>query len=141
MEWPVKAEGRISEQTTGNLQINVLFTDLKRTRVALRAALKLAQDLDASFQILVMRVVPYPLPLDRPPVDPAFIEQQLCNLVREFPIESCIRIYECRDVETSLLQILPPGSLLVAGFRKTWWPSRERRLARNLRNAGYNVLM
>jgi hypothetical protein len=141
MEWSVTSEGGISQQAAGDLRITVLFTDLKRTKVALRSALKLAQNLDASFQMLVMRVVPYPLPLDRPPVDPAFIEKQISVLLSEFPIQCSVRICECRDVATALLQILPPESVIVAGFRNTWWPSSEKRLARKLQKAGHNVCM
>jgi hypothetical protein len=139
MERPIPAKGT-TQEALEDLHITVLFTDLERTRVALSTGLKLAQDLHASFQIVVTRVVPYPLPLDKPPVDSAFIQQQVTALTEGFPIVA-VHIYDCRDPETALLRYLPPKSIVIVGSRKAWWSTREEKLARKLRNAGHSVIL
>jgi len=35
---------------------------------------------------------------------------------------------------------LKVGSIVILGGRKRWWPTKEERLARQLRRAGYEVL-
>src|SRR5437879_6479644 len=109
---------RTTETATEKLWITVLFTNAERTRVALTSALKLAGDLNASLEIVVMRVVPYPLPLERPPVSSAFTENQVFELTRNLGVETAVRIYDCRDPETMLLDLLPPGSVVIVGWRK-----------------------
>ena|SRR5579871_1416082 len=140
MDRLVKAEGTYP-QAAADVRITVLFTDMKRTRRALQSAVKLAQDLNASFEIVVMRVVPYPLPLDRPPVDPAFTERQVLELVEDLPIRAAVHIYECREPQEALLRVLPAGSIVIAGFGNRWWQRAERRLAKTLRDAGHNVVV
>ncbi len=116
------------------------FTDANRTRLALTEGLKLAQDLNVRFQIVVMRAVPYPLPLDKPPVASGFTEKQVVELTKDLTVKPAVRIYDCREPEASLLQILPPASLVVVGCRETWWSSREPKLVRQLRQAGHHVV-
>jgi hypothetical protein len=107
----------------------------------LTSALELAKDLDATFQIVVTRVVPFPLPLDQPPIPRTFTEQQILELTKEIPVKAAVRIYDCRDPETTLLQVLPPASIVIAGFRGSWWPSPENKLARKLRKGGHDVVL
>jgi hypothetical protein len=35
---------------------------------------------------------------------------------------------------------LSTGSIVVLGGRKRWWPTREKKLARQLRRAGHEVV-
>src|SRR5262249_45750429 len=135
----VKAEGA-TQQAAEELCITVLFTDSRRTRLAVNTAMKLAQDLNASFQIVALRVVPYPLPLDKPPIPREFTGQQILESVKDLLVPATVRIYDCRDPEATLLKVLPPASVVIAGFRKTWWPSRKRKLARELIEAGHEVV-
>ena len=55
-----------------NLQVYVVFTDLEATKAALEAASHLARDLSGWLVLLFAKVVPYPLPLEAPPVASAF---------------------------------------------------------------------
>jgi hypothetical protein len=139
MESPVKAEGA-SQQAARDLCITVLFSDPRRTRLALASGIKLAQDLNASFQIVALRVVPYPLSLDHPPISRAFTERQISELTKDLPIAPHVRICDCRDPEAALLQFMDPASVVIAGFRKTWWPSQEKKLVRALIRAGHEVV-
>ncbi len=124
------------------LELTVLFTNVPDTLRALRHATGLAFDLDACIHILVLQVVPYPLPIDRPPVEPEFRLRQLHALWNQERIETAIKILLCRDALYCLSEQLPPNSLVVIGDRTTWWPfSREKRIARRLRRRGHQVLL
>jgi hypothetical protein len=140
MTWPVRVAG-LTERERTDLCVTVLFTNAEGTRLALNSALKLAQGLDASIRIVVTRVVPYPLPLDNPPVDITFTEKQVVELAKSMGVEAAVHIYDCRDPEATLVQILPAGSVVIVGSRKKWWRIRERMLARKLRKAGHDVIV
>lgn len=140
MNWPLKAPYRTPGDFE-NLHITVVFTDVSQTRYALHAALKLAADLQASFEIVATRVVPYPLPLDRPPVSLEFTEKQISELLISAHVKATVRIHDCRDAGVALTNLLSTGSIVVMGSRKGLWPNREARLARRLRKAGHEVIL
>ena len=140
MTWSVKA-AQLTEREGTKLWLTVLFTNAQGTRQALSSALKLAQGLEASIRIVVTRVVPYPLALDNPPVEMTFTEKQVVELAKSMGVEATVHIYDCRDREATLVQILPPGSVVIVGSRKKWWPIHERMLARKLRKAGHDVIV
>ena len=123
-----------------NLQVYVIFTELGETRRALRAASHLARDLDGRLVLLAAEAVPYPLPLDKPPVSTEFTERVLSQLVHEQDAEACAVLYFCRDRKETIRRALGPDSLVVLGTRKGWWPSSERMLARLLRRDGHQVI-
>ena len=140
MTWPVTV-ARLTERERTDLRVTVLFTNTEGTRLALNSALKLAQGLDASIRIVVTRVVPYPLPLESPPVETSFTEKQVAELAKSMGVEAAVHIYDCRDPESTLVQILSPGSIVIVGSRKRWRPIGERMLARKLRKAGHDVIL
>src|SRR5262249_2335981 len=51
-----------------HLSIDVIYTTVEATLVALRRAAWLASKLSARIMLHVLQVVPYPLPLESPPV-------------------------------------------------------------------------
>jgi hypothetical protein len=51
-----------------------------------------------------------------------------------------VQIFLCRDRFETLAAVLKPGSIVVVGGRKRWWPTKDETLARQLRRAGYEVL-
>ena len=51
-----------------------------------------------------------------------------------------MQIYLCRDRLEALTSVLKPGSIVVLGGQKRWWPTKDELLARQLRRAGYEVL-
>ena len=65
-------------------EVNVLFTNARATRAALRVAARLAKDLKVSIRVRATIVVPFPLPLDHPQVSIPFTEEVLCGLVSEY---------------------------------------------------------
>jgi hypothetical protein len=133
-----RAEGRHASGC--KLEIQLVFTTLKSTRAALQTATRLAHDLDARVRLVATQVVPYPLPLDRPPVPVTFTKQRLEELAVSAARDTRIHVVLCRDQRQALQGLLAPGSLIVVGGKNRWWPTPERRLARWLQAQGHSVL-
>lgn len=122
------------------LEVVVIHTGVKQTLAALRAAGTLARGLDAAIHVLAPRIVPYPLPLERPPVARDFTERRFRTLLPDCSVDTKMSICLCRD-KSALLDALPPRSIVVVGIGKRWWPSPERRMARLLRRRGHHVIV
>lgn len=122
------------------MEIKVLFTDLRGTQAAMHSALALARDLNATLEIIVPQLVPYPLPITSPPVPLDFIASQIRQLAASAGIRADVQIYLCRDPLEILCQILHPHSLITIGVRNTWLPNRARHLADMLRREGHEVI-
>lgn len=133
----------LSDLSDRKLDLKVIFTDLPKTAAALAAARAMARGLGARITLMVAQVVPYPLPLAAPDVPVEFSERLLEPLAAE---DTAIEILLCRDREETLRRAVPPDSLVIVGARKLrWWtcwlPSRERSLAKLLRQDGRRVLV
>lgn len=128
------------EEAGPGLNIAVVFTSVEATLAALREAGTLASSLSARITLLVPQVVPYPLALETPPVLIEFNEKRFRTIASQSPVETVVQIYLCRDGLETLTNVLNPGSIVVIGGRKRWWPTREKKLARQLRRAGHEVV-
>jgi hypothetical protein len=128
-------------ETESQLNITVVYTSLESTLVALKEAGGLASSLGARITLVVLQVVPYPLPLESPPVLVEFNERRFRIIANQSPVETRVRIYLCRDPLVTLTSVLSNGCIAVLGGRKRRWPTRENRLARQLRRAGHKVLL
>jgi hypothetical protein len=129
------------ERTDQTLNISVIFTSVESTVAALRKAGNLAGGLAARITLLVLQIVPYPLPLEHPPVLLDWSETRFRAIACQSPVETVVRLYLCRDKTQTLKAALRPGSLVVIGGRKRRWLfSREKRLAATLRRAGHKVI-
>ncbi|MEI9812897.1 MAG: hypothetical protein WDO18_09610 [Acidobacteriota bacterium] len=100
----------------------------------------LANKLGAHITLMAPQVVPYPLPLESPPVLLDWNERRFQVISQESFVETTVHLYLCRDRVTTLLTALTPRSTVVIGGRKRLWPTPESRLARKLRNAGHEVI-
>ena len=87
--------------TPGKLELTVLFTGLPSTLQALAKANDLAQDLNARIRLVVPQVVPYPLPLESPPVLLEFTESRFRAIAAAQTIETRVEIFLCRDRDSS----------------------------------------
>ena len=135
--------GHPAQQTVEHqdqLNIAVVFTSVESTLAALKEAGTLAQSLGAQITLLVPQVVPYPLPLESPPVLVDFNEKRFHVIASQSPVKTRVCIYLCRDQIETLRGVLRPGSIVVVGGRKRWWSTSEARLAHKLRKAGHEVL-
>jgi len=126
---------------TGPLMITVLYTTPEATGVALTSAAALAGNLGATIRLVIMRIVPFPLPLNTPPVPIEFSERHARKLARRVGVVPEVQILDCRDREEALLKILPSQSVVVMGVRHRWFPTRQTRLARMLRGKGHEVVL
>jgi hypothetical protein len=123
------------------ITIFVLFTGVRKTLDALWSVGRLARDLDAHIEIIVPEIVPYPLPLDEPPVLRSFWNHRYRTIVEQAGIDTSIHVYFCREPREALASVLAPGSIVVIGTRRPPWPTREYRFGRWLRTKGYHVVL
>lgn len=130
----------IGEEADQKLNIAVVFTSVESTLPALKEAGNLANSLGARIKLVVPQVVPYPLPLETPPVLVEFNENRFRVMASESLVETSVQVYLCRDRLEALTSVLKPGSIVVLGGKKRWWRTKDERLARKLRRAGYEVL-
>ena len=91
--------------------------------------------------MLVPKVVPYPLPLELPPVSPDFTEAAMSRFVSGLELEIAVKIGLCRDRNEMIREAVSPGSLVVISTRKRWWPGAQWTLARQLRRDGHTVIL
>ncbi len=134
------ARSIVSVQAT--MEIVVLHTTVAETLAALKTAARLAGGLSARIRLLVLEVVPYPLPLDRPNVPLPFTHRRFRTLSSslETSIETNIDIHLVRDPDKAIESVLEPNSVVVMGTRRSWWPSAHRRVAKRLARLGHQVV-
>jgi hypothetical protein len=130
----------VGEDADQKLSISVVFTSVESTLAALKEAGNLANSLGARIMLVAPQIVPYPLPLETPPVLIEFNENRFRVLASQSPVETSVQIYLCRDRFETLISVLKPGSIVVLGGPKRWFPTKDERLARRLRRAGYEVI-
>jgi len=135
---PIQAPATV--QTESSLNINVVFTSVEATLMALKAAGALANRLCGHITLLVPQVVPYPLPLTSPPILLDWNERRFRVMASDSPVETQVLLYLCRDRAKTLAEVLRPHSIVVLGGPKRWWPTPETRLAKTLRRAGHDVI-
>jgi hypothetical protein len=129
---------RINSET--ELSVFVVFTSMDWPVKALEKAREVARSLGAATAVIALQVVPFPVPLDRPPVPIEFIEKRFEERASELSERTKITAYLCRDPLEALRRILNPKCPVVMGIRNKWWPTRDERLARKLRRAGYQII-
>jgi len=123
------------------LNICVLFTSPAPTLAALKKAGGLAENLGARITLLVLHVVPFPLPLEDPPVSLGWSRERFRALAAQSPVDTVVRLYLCRDRGETLEQALSPKSVVVIGARNARWPfTAAARLRRQLVRAGHEVI-
>jgi hypothetical protein len=135
------ADLRVRRGADGKLDAHVIFTSHAATLAALRWVARLGNRLGTRPIVLMFYTVPYTLPLDWRAVPEGFLEGRIRALKAQTPVEFSVRIYLCRNSRQSLRQVLRPGSLVVVGGRKRWWPTDEQRLAGRLRKQGHQVFL
>jgi hypothetical protein len=129
------------EKTDSKLDISVVFTSVEPTLTALKEAGELASGLGGRITLIVPQIVPYPLPLESPPLLADFSERRLRVIASHCRVETRVSIFLCRDPLETLQGVLKPQSVVVIGSRKSWWPTKEKRLARKLRRFGHQVVV
>jgi len=143
IEPPVLFPGSSDQSGVRQLEVNVIFTGVKGTSVALETASHLAAGLNASIRIRAAFAVPLRLPLEHPQVSIAFMEKLLADLASQLPEDApevTGHIYLCRDRMEAFSRVLGPNSLVVIAGPKRLWRTDESRVARRLQSGGHRVI-
>jgi hypothetical protein len=135
-----QVERRAPFIATGVLRVVVPYTTPDFTRAALRHA-GVCTDLDVQVCLVDIQVVPFPCPLDQPPINKEFSEQRLQELLRESGLPGRTAVLYTRDWLEGFRKVLEPGSLVIVAYQKRWWRTSEDKLARTLMNAGHDVML
>jgi hypothetical protein len=123
------------------LPLTIPYTSTDMARQALRAAENLSRGLNVSVRLVAVQIVPFPCPVNRPPVALHHIAGPLERLAAEADIPVEVNIVLARDATAGYLEVLPHDSLVLMAARKRWWPTREMRLARRLARARHSVVV
>jgi hypothetical protein len=123
------------------LRVHVIYTSPETTQASLEIASLLAHDLGATLELLVARVVPYPLPLNSPTTPTSFTEEFLRALASECGVDVDVKVLLCRDREETIPQWLPAESIVVIGSRRCWGPGSFWGLIRIVRRRGHHVIV
>jgi hypothetical protein len=123
------------------LRLHLIYTTPQATRTALRRAGQMANHLDATLQLLVAHVVPFPLPLDHPDTPANFTEQALASLVGGCSLTIDIEILLCRDRQETLALWLPAHAIVVIGRHRSWGPRSFSGLIRSLKRRRHQVIV
>ena len=135
-----RAHVALPQAAPGVLRVVIPFTTPELTCAALRHA-GVCSDLDVHIGLVDVQVVPFPCPLEQPPVDQKFSRRRLAELLKETGLPGQAAVLYTRDWLEGFKRVLEPGSLVILATRKRWWPTREHKLARALIKAGHQVML
>jgi hypothetical protein len=110
------------------------------TRAALKYAAGLAGDLNVRLRLIDVHVVPYGIPLDAPTVNPKHLSRRLRQLAQDSDLPVSAEVIYARDWELGFRRALAPGSLILMAMKRSWWPTKDKRLAARLRKLGHQVM-
>ena len=110
------------------------------TRAALKYAASLAGDLNVRLRLIDVHVVPYGIPLDAPTVNPKHLTRKLRQIAQESDLPISAEVVYARDWELGFRRALAPGSLILMAMKRSWWPTKDKRLAARLRKLGHQVM-
>jgi hypothetical protein len=122
------------------LGIVVPYTTTQLTQAALRHS-AVCSDLDVRVCLVDVQVVPFPCPLDQPPINKEYSQNRLEELLTDTAVPGQATVLYTRDWLEGFRRVLTPGSLVIIATKKRWWPTREEKLARALRKAGHEVML
>jgi hypothetical protein len=124
----------------GPLDIVIPYKTPELTLAALDCAARLGQGLDMRLRLIDVHVVPYALPLDKPDVARANLEKNIRRIAMKSAVPISPEIVFARDWESGFRRMLRPHSVVLIPIRKTWWRSRDKRMAERIRKHGHQVV-
>jgi hypothetical protein len=133
-------DSRVSAVSIPDLQVVIPHRSPELTRSALKYASTLAMDLNVRLRLIDVHVVPYGVPLDEPTVDPRHLARRVRSLAMESELPISAEVIYARDWELGLRRALAPGSLVLMAMKRSWWPTKDKRLASRLRKLGHQVM-
>src|SRR5262249_47016695 len=123
-----------------DLDIVIPFRDSRLTKAALNYARSLLEGRNIRVRLIDVHVVPYGVPLDRPTMQPRYLERLLKKLAKESGVIASIEVVYSRDWEQGFRRLLTPGSTVLLPMQRTSWRTSEKRLAARLRKLGQTVI-
>ena len=128
------------KQRQHGLELSVIFTTVQYTLLSLQTAAQLTWDFETHIQLLVPDSARSPVSRITPRTLADFTARYFLNLLphsRDLQIK--VTSYPANT--TDLWEVLPPHSLIViAGHQHRFWLSAEQRFARQLQQAGHEVI-
>jgi hypothetical protein len=140
MAAPKNHEPVASRAAAAGLLVNVIFTGSGSTVQCLRRAASLAEGLNARIRLVVPRLVPYALPLDKPMVPVEHERRRFRLLAGVAGIDMDVDIVYGRELARIFDHALGPHSMVLIGARSLWWPAPARRFRKHLERAGHDVI-
>jgi hypothetical protein len=136
----------VTTETRAGLRVHVVFSNIAETLKVIESVTTLAAGLPATIALLVPIIVPYPLPLNEPPVSLEFLCRRISELVERVgsEVDFDAYVYLCRDPTETILAVLGPHSLVMIGTTRRprlWFFNKSERMARELRNRGHEVIL
>ena len=123
------------------LSIVVPYTNPELTTAALKHAATLSAGLNATLRLIDAQIVPVQRPLNEPPVNREFQVSRMSSIVEETGIPVRVEIIYTRDRMECFRRTVEAGSLIVITAGLPLWPTAEKKLARSLLKAGYDVVL
>ena len=125
-------------------ELNVIFTTLRGTLVAMRAAAALSRVSGATVRLIDPRPVHVPLraagyALAAAP-DTSVEEREREQVIATAGVPVEVQVYVCGHPSNATRAALRPRSLVILGGRRSWWPTPLERLRRMLESQGHAVL-
>ena len=133
-------DSRVPAVNIPDLQVVIPHRSPELTRSALKYAAALAIDLNVRLRLIDVHVVPYGVSLDAPTVNPRHLVRRVRSLAMESELPISAEVIYARDWELGLRRALAPGSLVLMAMKRSWWPTRDKRLAARLRKLGHQVM-
>ena len=138
---PRAPEGPATGKANISQEIAVIFTTIESTLSALKEAAVLASRLNGHLTLIVPQIRTYPTPLTSRTAPPHRPRRSFRVVAGERSVETSVRVCSCRTPENVPESALEPHSVVVIGRSSTGWLTRESRMARRLRRAGFEVVL
>jgi len=123
------------------LSIVVPYTTPGLTKAALKHAATLSTGLNAAIRLIDAQVVPVQRPLNEPPVNREFHVNRLRVIAEAAGMPVQVQVIYTRDRMECFRRTVEAGSLIVITAGLPLWPTAEKKLARSLLKAGYDVVL
>lgn len=123
------------------IQVVVPYTEAKHTREALTAAAVMTRGLSAIIKLVAVQVIPFPAPFYCPATMREHLEAELELLAGECISRVEATIVLARTQEEGYRHAIEPETTVLLTYPRRVWPTRQERLARQLRRLGYKVAL
>jgi len=124
----------------GVLQIVIPYVNPELTQAAVRHV-GVCTDLNVEVNLIDIQVVPFPCPLDQPLINREYSQRRLEELLGQSGLPGRATLLYARDWLQAFRETMELKSLVILATATTWWPTREKKLARTLAKAGYQVMV